>query len=104
MRGGGSLWTFPVRGKRNGYGNAKDFTFYFVGNYDEKTLLPLIEQYIASLPNNGFKLKNKQIPYAKGKVSNVFTKAMENPQNQATEIWYTKAQTVRFCRRFDQWI
>ncbi len=30
------------------YGNAKDFTFYFVGNYDEKTLLPLIEQYIAS--------------------------------------------------------
>ena len=73
------------------YGNAKDFTFYFVGNYDEKTLLPLIEQYIASLPNNGFKLKNKQIPYAKGKVSNVFTKAMENPQNQATEIWYTKA-------------
>ena len=73
------------------YGNAKDFTFYFVGNYDEKTLLPLIEQYIASLPNNGFKLKNKQIPYAKGKVSNIFTKAMENPQNQATEIWYTKA-------------
>jgi zinc protease len=73
------------------YGNAKDFTFYFVGNYDEKTLLPLIEQYIASLPNNGFKLKNKQIPYANGKVSNVFTKAMENPQNQATEIWYTKA-------------
>ena len=73
------------------YGNAKDFTFYFVGNYDEKTLLPLIEQYIASLPNKGFKLKNKQIPYAKGKVSNVFTKAMENPQNQATEIWYTKA-------------
>jgi len=73
------------------YGNAKDFTFYFVGNYDEKTLLPLIEQYIASLPNNGFKLKNKQIPYANGKVSNVFTKTMENPQNQATEIWYTKA-------------
>ena len=73
------------------YSNAKDFTFYFVGNYDEKVLLPLIEQYIASLPNNGFKLKNKQIPYAKGKVSNIFTKAMENPQNQATEIWYTKA-------------
>ncbi len=72
------------------YGNAKDFTFYFVGNYDEKTILPLIEQYIASLPNNGFKLKNKQIPYVKGEVSNVFTKAMENPQNQVTEIWQTK--------------
>lgn len=72
------------------YGNAKDFTFYFVGNYDEKTLLPLIEQYIASLPNNGFKLKNKQTPTCQGEVSNVFTKAMENPQNQVTEIWKAK--------------
>ena len=72
------------------YGNAKDFTFYFVGNYDEKTLLPLIEQYIASLPNNGFKLKNKEIPYAKGEVKNNFTKAMSNPQTQASEIWSTK--------------
>ena len=72
------------------YGNAKDFTFYFVGNYDEKTLLPLIEQYIASLPNKGFKLKNKRIPYCQGEVSNVFTKAMENPQNQVTEIWQAK--------------
>ncbi len=73
------------------YGNAKDFTFYFVGNYDEKTLLPLIEQYIASLPNNGFKLKNKEIPTAKGEVKNIFTKEMSNPQNQATEMWYSKA-------------
>ena len=72
------------------YGNAKDFTFYFVGNYDEKTLLPLIEQYIASLPNNGFKLKNKEIPYAKGEVKNNFTKAMSNPQTQASEIWNAK--------------
>ena len=35
--------------------NAKDFTFFFVGNYDEATLLPLIEQYIplfqARVPN-----------------------------------------------------
>ena len=73
------------------YGNAKDFTFYFVGNYDEKTLLPLIEQYIASLPNNGFKLKNKEIASAKGDVKNIFTKEMANPQNQATEMWYSKA-------------
>ncbi len=72
------------------FGNAKDFTFYFVGNYDEKTLLPLIEQYIASLPNNGFKLKNKEIPTAKGVVHNIFTKEMANPQNQAAEIWSAK--------------
>lgn len=72
------------------YGNAKDFTFYFVGNIDEATLLPLIEQYIASLPNKGFKLKNKEIPYAKGEVKNNFTKSMENPQSQATELWTAK--------------
>ena len=72
------------------YGNAKDFTFYFVGNYDEKVLLPLIEQYIASLPNKGMKLKNRKIPYAKGEVKNIFTKAMENPQSQAREMWFVK--------------
>ena len=72
------------------FGNAKDFTFYFVGNYDEKTLLPLIEQYIASLPNNGFKLKNQKIPYASGEVNNTFEKAMANPQSQAREIWQAK--------------
>ena len=72
------------------YGNAKDFTFYFVGNYDEKVLLTLIEQYIASLPNKGMKLKNQKIPYAKGEVKNIFTKAMENPQSQAREMWFVK--------------
>ena len=72
------------------YGNAKDFPFYFVGNYDEKVLLPLIEQYIASLPNKGMKLKNQKIPYAKGEVKNIFTKAMENPQSQAREMWFVK--------------
>ena len=72
------------------YGNAKDFTFYFVGNYDEKVLLPLIEQYIASLPNKGMKLKNQEIPTAKGEVKNIFTKAMENPQSQAREMWFVK--------------
>ncbi len=72
------------------YGNAKDFTFYFVGNFDEATLLPLIEEYIASLPNKGFKMKNKEIPVALGEVKNNFEKGMENPQSQATEIWYAK--------------
>ncbi len=74
------------------YSNAKDFTFYFVGNYDEKVLLPLIEQYIASLPKQGMKIKikNQPMPCATGKVSNVFTKAMENPQSQAREMWFAK--------------
>ena len=70
--------------------NAKDFTFFFVGNYDEATLLPLIEQYIASIPSKGAKLKNKAIPVATGEVKNIFTKSMETPMSQVTEIWYAK--------------
>ena len=80
------------------YGDAKDYTFYFVGNFDEKQILPLIEQYIASLPNNGVKLKNKEENPVKGEVSNKFTKEMENPQDIAAEIW---ASEVPYSLRND---
>lgn len=73
------------------YGNAKDYTFYFVGNFDEKQILPLIEQYIASLPSNGKQFKNKETLPVKGEVVNKFTKAMENPQDIAAEIWCSEA-------------
>jgi zinc protease len=33
------------------FANAADFTFVVVGNYNEETLYPLLEQYIASLPS-----------------------------------------------------
>ena len=35
------------------FGNADGFHFFFVGNVDEKILLPLVEKYIASLPTKG---------------------------------------------------
>ena len=73
------------------YGNAKDYTFYFVGNFDEKQILPLIEQYIASLPSNGKQFKNKETLPVKGEVVNKFTKEMENPQDIAAEIWCSEA-------------
>jgi len=71
------------------YGRAKDMTFYFVGNIDEATILPLIEQYIASLPidKKAVKLVNKQSDYATGEKVNIFDKEMENPQSQAQEYW-----------------
>lgn len=64
-------------------------TFYFVGNIDEATILPLIEQYIASLPidKKAVKLVNKQSDYATGEKVNIFDKEMENPQSQAQEYW-----------------
>ena len=70
--------------------NAADFTFFFVGNFDEATLRPLIEQYIASLPGNAKKKENwKPVStYAKGNVINKFTRKMETPKAQARMMWY----------------
>ena len=73
------------------YGNAKDYTFYFVGNFDEKQILPLIEQYIASLPSNGKQFKNKSVEQVTGKIVNKFTKEMENPQDMAVEVYNSEA-------------
>jgi zinc protease len=35
------------------FADADDFTFFFVGNIDEKTFRPMVEQYLASLPTKG---------------------------------------------------
>ena len=75
------------------YGNAANFTFTFVGNYDEAVLKQFIEQYIASLPSKGTPdLTGKEMrTFAKGTVVNKFDKKMENPQAQANEIWRSNA-------------
>ena len=76
-------------GKQLFYGKAKDYTFYFVGNFDESKLLPLIEQYFAALPNDKKVAKLSVTPYsvATGEIKNIFTKEMENPQSMASEVW-----------------
>ena len=38
------------------FADASDFTFYFVGNFDEATMKPLVERYLGSLPS----LKRKE--------------------------------------------
>ena len=69
--------------------NAADFTFTFVGNFDEATIRPLIEQYIASLPSNGKKEDWKTVhTYAKGAVENKFLRKMETPKANAYMFWY----------------
>lgn len=37
------------------FANAGDFTFYFVGNFDEQQLKEYVKQYLASLPSNNTK-------------------------------------------------
>ncbi|CAN5791424.1 insulinase family protein [soil metagenome] len=43
--------SFEIYGER--FGDASDFTFYFVGNFDVDQLRGLTERYIASLPGSG---------------------------------------------------
>ncbi len=53
---------------RERFNNAKDFTFYFVGNLDFETVLPLIEKYIGGIPSKQEKENwiDKSSPFAKG--------------------------------------
>ena len=70
------------------YANPGQFVYYFVGNFDEAALRPLIEKYIASLPKG--KAENwKDVPgFAAGKIENRFTRKSETPKAIAFELWH----------------
>ena len=72
--------------------NAADFTFYFVGSFDEETIKPLIEQYIASLPSQpGMKEDFKEVSkLVKGNVKNEFSRKMETPQTTSYVMWHSE--------------
>jgi zinc protease len=74
---------------RDRFKNAGQFTFIFCGNFDEATLRPLIEQYIASLPATGETDDfNEILTLAKGEVVNNFKVKTESPKATAFEMWY----------------
>ncbi len=69
--------------------NAADFTFVIVGNFDESTLNPLIEQYIASLPSSQEREDFKAIStFHKGDAENLFLRKMETPKANSYLSWY----------------
>ena len=70
--------------------NAANYTFFFVGNFDEAVIRPLIEQYIASLPGKKGKLSNwvNNDTHPEGEVLNHFTRKMETPKANAQIYWY----------------
>ena len=70
--------------------NAGQFTFVIAGNFDEQTIRPLIEQYIASLPATKKKAEDfkEVMTFAKGKVVNQFKVTTESPKATAREMWY----------------
>ena len=69
--------------------NAAAFTFTIVGNYDEATIRPLIEQYLAALPGDANKVvKGKDVDEMfKGEVINDFKRKMETPKALAVMVW-----------------
>ena len=71
--------------------NAAAYTFTIVGNFDDATIRPLIEQYIASLPAQKKIVKSKDVstPF-KGVVVNNFKQKAETPKAIAVLVWYTK--------------
>ena len=71
--------------------NAAAFTFTIIGNYDDATIRPLIEQYIASLPAQKKIQKGKDVStdYT-GKVVNDFKHKAETPKSIAVLHWYSK--------------
>ena len=70
--------------------NAANYTFFFVGSFDEATIRPLIEQYIASLPGKRGNLSNwvNVDEHPQGQVVNHFKHKSETPKAIAQIYWY----------------
>ena len=72
--------------------NAAAYEFTIIGNFDEATIRPLIEQYIGSLPAQKKVVKSKDVSTDfTGKVVNSFKQKGETPKAIAVMYWYSKA-------------
>ena len=68
--------------------NAAAFTFTIIGNYDEQAIIPLVEQYLASLPSTGDIIRGKDVETLfRGNVVNRFMRKMETPKANAVVVW-----------------
>jgi zinc protease len=76
---------------RERFADASDFTFALVGNVDSTTLRPLVERYLASLPNLGRKdsTTSKSLGPPKGVIQKTVRKGVEQKAN--TTIFFTGA-------------
>jgi zinc protease len=72
--------------------NAAAYEFTIIGNYNDSTIRPLIEQYIASLPAQKKIVKGQDVSTDfKGEVINSFKHKAETPKSIAVMYWYSKA-------------
>ena len=83
---------------RESMANAADYTFIFTGSFDEETICPLIEQYVASLPSKKGKKSNWRnvANVSAGEVINHFDAKMETPKVQAYVVWHDETMPVSF--------
>ena len=71
--------------------NAAAFTFTIIGNYNDSTIRPLIEQYIASLPAQQTVVKGLDVSTDfTGHVVNSFKHKAETPKAIAVMAWRTE--------------
>ncbi|MCU7496291.1 MAG: insulinase family protein [Ignavibacteria bacterium] len=62
------------------YGDAGDFTFFFVGNFDVEKIKPFLATYLGSLPTTGRKenWKDTKMEYARGVIEKTVFKGIES--------------------------
>ena len=74
---------------KNRFADASDFTFILVGNIDEKTATPLIEQYLGALPSikRDEHFRDTKMDIRKGMYENNFTKDLETPKTSVLMLY-----------------
>ena len=68
------------------FGNGADFTFFLVGAFDEATVVPMVEQWLASLPSTGPRrtaFRDMGMTFPKGIEKAVVTKGKEPASQNA---------------------
>lgn len=74
------------------FANAGDFTFFFVGSFEEETIKPLLEKYIGSLPGTAQKenFKDLGIRPPAGKIDKIITKGAD-PKSMVAMVFTAPA-------------
>ena len=74
-----------MQSHQKAYGNAANFTFYIVGNFEVKAILALLEQYIASLPSQQSEEKIQMVDHnvrvIEGPIERTFPGGQEGSSN-----------------------
>lgn len=73
------------------FSNVNNFTFSFVGNFDEAQLREFVCKYIAVLPGKEKKVKTSfTTPFFKGSVNKHFTRKMETPKPYLCTVYISE--------------